>query len=54
MGIATTAAQIEIEVGGAIIRAGVEIGEDRVGQVVRAVKWTMIPAGVEVLRQPSG
>ncbi|EHK52224.1 transposase, partial [Allomesorhizobium alhagi] len=36
--IATTAAQIEIEVAGVIIRAGADIGQDQLVKIVRAVK----------------
>nr|WP_292537403.1 transposase [Mesorhizobium sp.] len=36
--IATTAAQIEIEVAGVIIRAGADIGQDQLVKIIRAVK----------------
>lgn len=36
--IATTAAQVEIEVGGMIIRAGADIGQDQLVKIIRAVK----------------
>jgi transposase len=36
--IATTAAQVEIEVGGVIIRAGADIGQDQLVRIIRAAK----------------
>ncbi|RWL81960.1 MAG: transposase [Mesorhizobium sp.] len=36
--IATTAAHVEIEVGGVIIRAGADIGQDQLVRIIRAAK----------------
>ncbi len=36
--IATTAAQVEIEVGGVIIRVGADVGQDQLVRIIRAAK----------------